>query len=996
MNEHKAKRQKYSKVKPDQRQVLLEFERFTNAEIPDYQNITSENFGMVLENRCVIYLALYNLKIEKIPKSIGQLTSLRKLYLGRNKIRFLPKPIGNLKDLEILDLNNNQIEGLPIEIGDLDCLRVLNLKDNNLSTIPNSINNLPKIENLNLGGNDIKYYPDIYFALKYGIKLNQVKALLDIEQYIKRKIPCKEILSDVDVCYIKQNKNIIGLCLNICGLNKLPDSIKSLKNLRYLYLGNNLFTHLPEFICELKKLEYLELHDNKLTDLPKHINKLNSLKGISLFGNNFEEVPRSLFLLRNLEVLDLRNNKLQELPNSIKDLEKLHKFEFSGNLINRIPTSILKLKYNLKASDAKFLWKLENLLNLQIKKSKEINQYDFGYVSRNKEIKSLALYDCGLTEIPKNISRLKSLEFLYLGKNNIEIIPDYIGFMQKLTILDISNNLISKIPHSLGKLKNLKKIFLQKNKITKVANELEGFKSISVEIMLDWAKMEVLPDYLTLKCFGLRFNDLKIKLKLEELIKNKIPKIDLLDFNEIDIYKLGYSERNGHIEILCLRHLNLKKIPDYLSKLKKLRALYLDGNDLSEIPEQLYDLKKMIKLKLSNNNLTRISAKIKNFKSIQWLDLSANKLNAIPKELFENLYLKCLNLKNNNIREIPDTFPDDISLEEIYLRDNPIVKLPDSLVGVNALKILSVDWYNLESISDDLLKFQYSIEKDQALFVRDIKNIITKEFSIKDKIGFNTRGYKKDNGNIVELCLYNCNLKEIPESIGNLVYLQKLFLNNNQLKSLPQTIKKLSELNYLNIKNNKFEKLTPELYYLNKLEVLKWKGNNWEEESLQAIKKGLVYIRDYCKEIILVDIFLSHKVNEFPLFHIEEIAGYLKNQDEINNVYYCEEDLVGDIDSFMERYVPESDILIFFGSKNSIYDSKDCEKEIKLAKDNEKLFITIKSDDIEWPDFSKYNLERIKGIEWRGEDKFSEFLSELYKEILKLKREYDNQIVNAN
>jgi len=42
--------QKYSNVKPDQKQVLLEIERFTNAEIPDYQNVTSENFGIVLEN----------------------------------------------------------------------------------------------------------------------------------------------------------------------------------------------------------------------------------------------------------------------------------------------------------------------------------------------------------------------------------------------------------------------------------------------------------------------------------------------------------------------------------------------------------------------------------------------------------------------------------------------------------------------------------------------------------------------------------------------------------------------------------------------------------------------------------------------------------------------------------------------------------------------------------------------------------------------------------
>lgn len=1040
MDKRKENLQKYSKIKPDQKQVLLEIERFTNAEIPDYNNVTSENYGIVLERRNVIHLALYNSEIKLLPESIGNLTSLRRLFLGRNKIESIPKTIGNLKQLKILDLNNNHIDSLPKEIGELGNLRKLNLKNNNLSTIPNeigelgnlrilnlknnnlstipeSINKLTKIERINLDGNEIISYPDVCLGLDYDLDVNQVRALLNLEKEINIKIPCREKLSDFDVRFLKNEKKIICLCLNNCDLIELPSSIRLLKNLKYLFLSHNKFSNLPEFIGDLEKLEYLDLHENKLISLPSQIKKLNSLKEISLYGNKLEEIPDPLYSLKTLKVLDLRNNNLQIISNKIKGLKNLDQIEFSGNPIKKVSTPVLKKKYNLKANDAKSLWKVENFLSRKVKKLDKIKPSDFGYISKKREIVGLALFNCGLEVLPVSICRLKSLEILYLGGNYIEEIPDYVEFMQKLVILDISknslsrisnkigeiprikelylnNNLINNIPSTLGKLKKLNKLFLHENRIKKISNELKGLKSKSVEVKLDWLKIEFIPDYIALGSFGLILNDLRVKLKLEKLIKRKIPKINSLDFKIFDLCKIGYEEIDGCIEILILRHLGITKLPHYLTELKRLRVLYLDGNNLLNLPGFIFDLKKISKLNLAQNYLTRISEKIKNFENLIWLDLSNNRLNAIPRELFNNLNLKYLNLRNNNINEIPNEFPNNLSLVEINLRNNPIINLPDSLSSIKTLKKLNIEWDNLKSIPEDFLKFQYAMEKKQALFIRGIKNLIQKDFSIKEKIRFNTRGYKKNNGNIVKLCLYNCNLTEIPESIGNLVYLQKLFLNKNQLKSLPQSIKNLSELNTLNIRNNKFERLTPELYYLNKLKKFQWQENNWEEESLQTINRGVEYIRDYCKEIILIDIFLSHKYDEFQPFHIKEIAEYLESQEEINNVYYCEDDLVGNIDHFMEKYVPDSDILVLFGSRNSIYNSEDCEKEIKLAKENEKLILTVKGDDIGWSDFSKYKLERDKGIDWRGEDKFSEFLEDLYNEILKLKREYANQIIN--
>jgi len=65
-------------------------------------------------------LYLYNNKLEgEIPKEIGKLTNLQELYLNSNNLEGeIPKEIGNLTNLQCLYLINNKLEGeIPKEIG---------------------------------------------------------------------------------------------------------------------------------------------------------------------------------------------------------------------------------------------------------------------------------------------------------------------------------------------------------------------------------------------------------------------------------------------------------------------------------------------------------------------------------------------------------------------------------------------------------------------------------------------------------------------------------------------------------------------------------------------------------------------------------------------------------------------------------------------------------------------------------------------------------------
>jgi len=55
----------------------------------------------------------YNNQLTSLPENIGNLSSLKILWLGDNQLTSLPESIGNLSSLNRLELNNNQLTTLP-------------------------------------------------------------------------------------------------------------------------------------------------------------------------------------------------------------------------------------------------------------------------------------------------------------------------------------------------------------------------------------------------------------------------------------------------------------------------------------------------------------------------------------------------------------------------------------------------------------------------------------------------------------------------------------------------------------------------------------------------------------------------------------------------------------------------------------------------------------------------------------------------------------------
>ena len=143
--------------------------------ISDWPEITLDENGFVIE------LEINNRKLSTIPPEIGQLFSLKRLFISNMQIESLPKEIGQLRNLkmlraqvdlndvpkeigqlnnlETLNLNVNFLSNLPAEIGQLSSLKTLFVSGNKLSSLPIEIGQLSNLESLSLRGNQLTSLP---------------------------------------------------------------------------------------------------------------------------------------------------------------------------------------------------------------------------------------------------------------------------------------------------------------------------------------------------------------------------------------------------------------------------------------------------------------------------------------------------------------------------------------------------------------------------------------------------------------------------------------------------------------------------------------------------------------------------------------------------------------------------------------------------------------------------------------------------------------------
>ena len=143
------------------------------------------------------------------------------------------------------------------------------------------------------------------------------------------------------------------LDLSDCGLDRLPDAMGRLKQLRVLFCSGNRFERLPPVLGDCPalsqigfrgtglvevpgealppKLRWLTLTDNRIEALPAALGERPLLQKLMLAGNRLREIPETLAGARSLELLRLAANRLEALPPWLGECPRLAWLAWAGN-----------------------------------------------------------------------------------------------------------------------------------------------------------------------------------------------------------------------------------------------------------------------------------------------------------------------------------------------------------------------------------------------------------------------------------------------------------------------------------------------------------------------------------------------------------------------------------------------------------------------------------------------------------------------------------------
>ncbi|MCP4439540.1 MAG: hypothetical protein GY810_11410 [Aureispira sp.] len=311
-----------------------------------------------------------------------------------------------------------------------------------------------------------------------------------------------------------------------------------------------------------------------------------------------------------------------------------------------------------------------------------------------------------------------------------------------------------------------------------------------------------------------------------------------------------------------------------------------DEKPILELPAYLFKLRKPLKLHIYNMGLDTLPENISQVKNLQGLELTGGRVSYLSESFGQLKKMKSLGLSDSRIKKLPKSFNQLKNLEELSLRGSSLdslsfaticklkklkglyleylEKLPTCIIELPKLKRLAVKGFdlaitssksvlweliNLESLSiyseRDLEQLPEELGQLQNLKRLNLMNNSLKELPKSLWTLTNLEFLYLENNefdNSITVALKNINklkklkdfrigdfrpsipVRKLPESIGELVNLEKLELNRTQLTNLPQSISDLKKLKQLFLSYNRLTTL-PDLSSLKNLEKLSVYGN---------------------------------------------------------------------------------------------------------------------------------------------------------------------------
>ena len=313
---------------------------------------------------------------------------------------------------------------------------------------------------------------------------------------------------------------------------------------------------------------------------------------------------------------------------------------------------------------------------------------------------------------------------------------------------------------------------------------------------------------------GFNFSALYYSYIVDELPKIILKKIETLEIKDIEI--LIWLKLDSYLTIDHVLSLTDNAIKKFIKAHFMMVKDYLDGEFVDEHRE---NFQWKYKKTLAKHFKQLIKEKVRNVD----LDISYDN-----KSYFKN---------KKNKEEIRWLVDDDGWLENIEKTDLiDLLENEDLFLDRLVSSIEDSEFYLYSKDGEELVQFIFDYvfrnlpvaEKKSLL---ELQALLAQDYIYKTKQFYDTwdevmiPGMSIRDNHINGLILKLCNLKKLPDSIGNLKHLEYLNVSHNELEELPETIGRLKNLKELNMSYNKLIKLPDSLGGLLNLEKLEFEGN---------------------------------------------------------------------------------------------------------------------------------------------------------------------------
>ena len=247
-------------------------------------------------------------KYAPYPSGMDKLHNLRILDLSKNGITSIPSWILKLKGLHSLDLSGNQLTILPDRLDSMESLKILAINDNPLSELPDSLWRCTNLTELRFTSPSNFRFPDSASQLFHHFTIEDGEVCFQFQ------------IKSHNSTWESKNTRILELKIQAI-LERCETDPTLLSQIRKLDCSSySLEKDIPEQLSQLIHLEELNLSKNRLTSLPEWFSQLKQVKNLDLSENQFKETPEVLKNFSDIRINFRLNRDLERLDLNVSGL----------------------------------------------------------------------------------------------------------------------------------------------------------------------------------------------------------------------------------------------------------------------------------------------------------------------------------------------------------------------------------------------------------------------------------------------------------------------------------------------------------------------------------------------------------------------------------------------------------------------------------------------------------------------------------------------------